>query len=129
MFHRSMRQTLATISRTKRNFSAEVALYAPVATEDHDQISSLMSFSNKHLAQQAQQVSDEADYLKKLNKINTEKGVYQPLEVNDADNKHLNQIKKKVNSIVAQELALLDYQDEQKQMALNDQTYQEVVSK
>lgn len=115
-----MRQTLATISRTKRNFSSEVALYAPVATTDQESIVSLMSFSNKHLAEQAQKNSDDADYLAKLNKINTEKGVYKPLETSDADNKHLNQIKKKVNSIVAQELALLDYQDEQKQMALKD---------
>ena len=41
----------------------------------------------------------------------------------------MNQIKNQINSIVAQELKLLDYQDEQKQLELQGQTYQEVISK
>lgn len=96
-----MRQTFASLKQSRRNFSSQVAVYQPVTTSEPGQVVSLLDFSKQQMAEQAEKVASEADYLSKLQQFNTEKGVYKPMLIDESDNKHLNEIKKQVNSIVA----------------------------
>lgn len=88
-----------------------------------------MDFSRQETAADVARQGEEQEYADKLRAYNTEQGAYSPMTIDESDNKHLSEIKKQINSIVAQELQLLEYQDTQKQRQLAGAAYKEVITR
>jgi len=72
--------------------------------------------------------SEDAAYLKQLRTATTERGAF-ALQEQDGDHELVNKIKRKVNAIVEQELANIDFKNQVDTERLQHDAYREVLTK
>jgi hypothetical protein len=88
-----------------------------------------MDYSDKKLAERVEKTAGEVAYFDDLKRSVTEAGHFRPMEINDTDDTTIKNIKKKINHIVAEELAKIDFKDQVNAEALIASTTDAVMTR